>query len=922
MAEKQLQKITASAFFKLITKEDIQEAYSHITNNTISLKQSTKYSVLVNNMPFPPKDFIRVIANLKNYSIDEGTLFGGQTNKPFEALGYKVVNNQDYPFFNASILQPQIRKYQNAIDTTDWLKIHESYKFNFIKWLEDNIDFENDTNEAIKSKIEESQQQAFSPNSNTKGVNFIQTITRYQDDYITIEDIEKLRHIIANEVHESKENLTLSFGSFPKTSAYLCLFAPNRFMAYDGESIPAYEYLSKGSTNTNTAPKRNYKAFQFYQTFYKNIKEHLKESHLNTTAFTDLLQVETLTELHWNFITQDFLLYITRQIMNAKVPAYYCVGFHFYGENPTNQLPTFIENNIWINGYDDKFVNVVNEVPIGSLIAAKTSYTMNEDDKTISVLEVHCIGEVSGNSKDGKHLNVDWQKNFKSFILKRKGGYRSTISKVHNQTNIDAIFYKNDTDEELIEDENKETQQYTLNQILYGPPGTGKTYKTKKLAVEIIENQEYSDAPEDREIILEKYSKYVESENIHFTTFHQSMSYEDFIEGIKPTLNEDEEKELSYEIQDGIFKSICNQAKKNKNSIKKDTGTILQIEPFDTAWNYLVEYITEKLSNTEVPTFNTLTHKQVNAVGITDKGNLLFKPSAGSDLEYIISYNRTKKLFNAFPDLSLINNIDKEFRQVIGGSNSTAYWSVLNYLHHWIEENQDKIVIEEITDIPTKNQNYVLIIDEINRGNVSAIFGELITLIETDKRTGENEAISITLPYSKTKFSVPNNVFIIGTMNTADRSVEALDTALRRRFSFEEIAPNPQLLIGLNYKEVDLEKLLYAINQRIEILVDKDHQIGHSYFFSINNFDDLKLVFKDKIIPLLEEYFYGDFGKIGLVLGENFIEQQNVKNKSILAPFKNYDDLDFVADKKIFKLKPIDNMEVLDFISIYQKAES
>ena len=158
-------------------------------------------------------------------------------------------------------------------------------------------------------------------------------------------------------------------------------------------------------------------------------------------------------------------------------------------------------------------------------------------------------------------------------------------------------------------------------------------------------------------------------------------------------------------------------------------------------------------------------------------------------------------------------------------------------------------------------------------------------------------------------------------MNTADRSVEALDTALRRRFSFEELLPKPSLLNNLDYKEVNLEQLLDTINQRIELLIDKDHQIGHSYFFTVKSLDDLKLVFQDKIIPLLEEYFYGDYGKIGLVLGESFIAEKSTQNKNVLASFKAYSDVDFITDKKIFKLKDIGNMSVADFKSIYEIME-
>ena len=318
---KNLQIIKASEFFKMIDNDSIQKTYLHIKENNTRLKPSTKFSVLVNNAPFPPKGFIRIIAELKGYEIEEDSFYGGKANKPFEKLKYPIINNEEYPFFDISLLKSIVYKYQNAIKKTDWLRIDESYKFHFIKWIEENIDFAKDSDQEIKKKIEESQQNTYSLNSNIKGVNFIQTITRYQDDYLTIEDIDQLKKIIYNNAPLNKENLTLSFGSFPKTSAFLCLFAPERFMAYDGESLPAYEFFSKGLNNKNKAPQRNLKAFKFYQLFYKNIKEQLKEIKIDTTVFKELLNIENLNELHWNFITQDFLLYTTREIMakNYKI---------------------------------------------------------------------------------------------------------------------------------------------------------------------------------------------------------------------------------------------------------------------------------------------------------------------------------------------------------------------------------------------------------------------------------------------------------------------------------------------------------------------------------------------------------------------------------------------------------------------------
>ena len=201
-----------------------------------------------------------------------------------------------------------------------------------------------------------------------------------------------------------------------------------------------------------------------------------------------------------------------------------------------------------------------------------------------------------------------------------------------------------------------------------------------------------------------------------------------------------------------------------------------------------------------------------------------------------------------------------------------------------------------------KNNNYVLIIDEINRGNVSAIFGELITLIEEDKRIGKPEALMVTLPYSKKPFGVPANLYIIGTMNTADRSVEALDTALRRRFSFEEMPPNYELPeLSNELFGYPASKILKTINHRIEKLLDKDHAIGHSYFINKDNVSIVESFYKC-IIPLLQEYFFGDFGKIGLVLGNGFVKQKEWdKTTDSFAEF-DYDNSSDFEERNVFEI--------------------
>ena len=564
--------------------------------------------------------------------------------------------------------------------------------------------------------------------------------------------------------------------------------------------------------------------------------------------------------------------------------------------------------------------NVNNEGQIVFTIGQRYVWITDANEKSFK-FEVISEEPISNKSSDFDGKPTAFWNGFSNIseVLKHQQSIFNAIEKELNRTQIsgflkhnkeelekmafDADFRKEVLDQLktiTITDEPMKNTDKTpvvpLNQILFGAPGTGKTYRTKKMAVEIINGKK----ARTREEINKEYEELIEAGQIVFTTFHQSLSYEDFIEGIKP---ETIDGNVTYEVKDGIFKQLCSRAieQKPKNSD-------IEIYNFDKGWNDLIAEVEQNFLSDSMLLLPILTQdKGVYVTEITDNGNLKIKPkNSRLDIDYIVSYNRTKKLQEAFPDLSVVKNIDKEFRSVIGGSNSTAYWAVLNYINNKIKENNKEIDFEE-------TKNHVLIIDEINRGNVSAIFGELITLLEEDKRKGNKEHTEAVLPYSGDNFSVPNNVYIIGTMNTADRSVEALDTALRRRFSFVEMQPKPDILSKVG--EVDLSKLLKTINQRIELLIDKDHQIGHSYFIGIEDLDGLKRTFKDKIIPLLEEYFYGDFGKIGLVLGGAFIK---LAENQVAFP-KNFEyEKDFLEDKKIYHITSFNEWDDEAFISIYE----
>lgn len=218
-----------------------------------------------------------------------------------------------------------------------------------------------------------------------------------------------------------------------------------------------------------------------------------------------------------------------------------------------------------------------------------------------------------------------------------------------------------------------------------------------------------------------------------------------------------------------------------------------------------------------------------------------------------------------------------------------------------------------------KDKNFVIIIDEINRGNISKIFGELISLLEEDKREGQLNELYVTLPYSQNPFSIPVNVYVIGTMNTADRSLAQVDIALRRRFHFEEMMPNYTVLKNLNVKGINVEEMLETINKRIEALYDRDHIIGHAYFTCLaeiidedKKFEQLKEIFKFKVMPLLQEYFFDDWQKIKLVLGEKFVKENLVD----FTLFDKSEQID-LSDKKLYRFddKALNNPDAYKAIS-------
>ena len=402
-----------------------------------------------------------------------------------------------------------------------------------------------------------------------------------------------------------------------------------------------------------------------------------------------------------------------------------CIDIWFRYNKQTREIEKKVSFSPNVEDSDEKklFNDLVKNLHAKS-VKDDEEYALTGTDEELreAVVEIY---NMLGNSSIGKKIMITKEK-FEKDKKKVENAYNALYShekKVVEEQKSEVVVPQ------------KVEKCAPLNQILFGPPGTGKTYNTVNMALDIvcpIEGSQWE--KEQRKDARDKYQKMLKGGQIVFVTFHQSMSYEDFIEGIKPKTKDGK---ITYEVKDGIFKELCAKAKKDES------------------------------------------------------------------------------------------------------------------------------------------QNYVMIIDEINRGNVANIFGELISLIEDDKRLGASEELCAELPYSHTIFGVPKNVYIIGTMNTADRSVEALDSALRRRFTFKEMMPKAELVP----EENNVRSIFEIINQRIEVRKDREHQIGHSYFMGVENEDDLKDVFYDKIIPLLQEYFYGDYEKIQLVLGEGFVKKDSASVK-------------------------------------------
>jgi 5-methylcytosine-specific restriction endonuclease McrBC GTP-binding regulatory subunit McrB len=497
-----------------------------------------------------------------------------------------------------------------------------------------------------------------------------------------------------------------------------------------------------------------------------------------------------------------------------------------------------------------------------------------------------------------------------------------------------------------------------LNQILYGPPGTGKTFQVVDKALEVLDPEFLSghQGSENRPKRKARYDNLVDEGRVTFVTFHQSFGYEDFIEGIKPVMKSGQ---LSYELEDGLFlqaviaaggilDGVLDRAQAARSSVEK-------VNPQGQVWRIYIDGTvpvsqlrSRSLERGEIRMGSWLSGT------MTLDGRSPIPLKAPMDLSTFLE-DRLNAQQLAFKDamrigdvvllatgndlISAVGVVTGEYRFDVSETifaSDFAHSRAVRWLAKDLNLKASQVIgkpfapptLQRVVDVkpqqilnlltpeglhaPVGLQSHVLIIDEINRGNVAKVFGELITLLEPSKRAGAAEALTVRLPLSKRTLGIPQSLYLIGTMNTADRSLTLLDAALRRRFVFHPVWPEPEVLpvITLDGTALDLRLFLKAINGRVERLLSREQVIGHAYLLDVpQSLEGVAQALQQRILPLLEEYFFEDWGQIRQVLGDD----QKPPGMQFIREVNDAGGKRYERDKKAFE-------DIESYVRVYSGA--
>jgi len=635
-------------------------------------------------------------------------------------------------------------------------------------------------------------------------------------------------------------------------SAFLACWNPKKYTFYKDEIYTNYcSYIGE-------QPRPTGEKYPHYLQLIAELAEIIKQDH----ELNDKFQNETTGLIQSDLLTAQNILWQMKDNMNKENNS---IIQGLVVRDSTDWKESFLEDMkqygvIWKHQLSD-MRDVLPQ--LRSLILRNRRFPFyniakNTTDYVFSVVDFATEDDYDSKKKEWKTKDPCWYCD--SFSDYSDGNKVAKIAflidnaeRIHHESSInidDFVTYNNKqasrqnavaykyiitkADKKQMEQINHYTDILRIkkNIILQGAPGTGKTYNTAALALSICGET----IPEKHEDVMKRYDELQKEGRIGFCTFHQSMDYEDFVEGIKPI--KPDEGDLYYKVEDGIFKLMCANAEK---------GNASRTDNFKESWDKLVNYLNENdFLSVELLSGKGSFNVELNEYG-TGLANRTYENGIFEKDKWI---QGKSKFFN----YDQLYNIYRGLSGTPAGGHDNYRKAIVAKM----KKDFSLVDFSETTSVSTP-QNYVLIIDEINRGNISKIFGELITLLEADKRLGGDHPIKVTLPYSKEPFGVPSNLYIIGTMNTTDRSVGTIDYAVRRRFAFVTLKADRQILVdkyGEESRQVALYDSVYAFldddKKHPDMDID-DLMVGHSYFMADDD-NELKLKLEYEIIPLIREY--------------------------------------------------------------------